>query len=50
MDYHGYNDSLWGSDHQVLGFGMWDTVLSLSDLEKAHTLLAGTSITAPWAG
>ena len=50
MDYHAYNDSQWGSDHQVLGFGMWDTVLSLSDLEKAHTLLAGTSITAPWAG
>jgi hypothetical protein len=50
MDYHAYNHSLWGSDHQVLGFGMWDTVLSLSDLEKAHTLLAGTSITAPWAG
>ena len=50
MDYHAYNHAVWGSDHQVLGFGMWDTVLSLSDLEKAHNLLADTSVTAPWAG
>jgi hypothetical protein len=39
----------YADEHEVLGFLMWDTVLTTSELEVAHTLLAGNSLTAPWA-
>ena len=39
----------YADEHEVLGFLMWDTVLTTSELEVAHTLLAGISLTAPWA-
>lgn len=49
MDYNVYT-APWASEHEVLGFMMWDTVLTSSELQKAHTAMSGTSLTAPWAG
>jgi hypothetical protein len=39
-----YND-----EHEVLGFIMWDTILTESELEVAHSLLGSPALTAPWA-
>ena len=37
------------NEHEVLGFIMWDTILTESELEVAHTLLGSPDLTAPWA-
>jgi len=50
MDYNAYLAGDWSTEHEVLGFMMWDTVLTSSELQKAHTVMSGTSLTAPWAG
>ncbi len=50
MDYNAYMSGDWSREHEVLGFMMWDTVLTSSELQKAHTVMSGTSLTAPWAG
>ena len=49
MAYNTFPEGSYSSEHEVLGFMMWDTILTTSELEVAHTLLSSASLTAPWA-
>jgi hypothetical protein len=49
MAYNTFPEGMYVSEHEVLGFMMWDTILTTSELEVAHSLLSSPALTAPWA-